>query len=125
MAAWLPAVHYYSWLKESCNTKQLALTAWSQVRAAAPKKNSVPSAVVTAGGLRCMRCYKQGHSLKVANVVLHAGFSHELKDKPIGVDMLGTRIVLFRDSEGKVQCMQDACPHRCDACFNLEGACKH
>jgi phenylpropionate dioxygenase-like ring-hydroxylating dioxygenase large terminal subunit len=41
-----------------------------------------------------------------------AGFSHQVKDKPIGVDILGMRVVLFRDSEGKVQCMQDACPHR-------------
>jgi phenylpropionate dioxygenase-like ring-hydroxylating dioxygenase large terminal subunit len=28
------------------------------------------------------------------------------------VDILGTRVTLFRDEEGKVVCVDDTCPHR-------------
>jgi phenylpropionate dioxygenase-like ring-hydroxylating dioxygenase large terminal subunit len=41
-----------------------------------------------------------------------AALSEKVKDKPVGVDILGTRVVLFRDSQGKVKCLDDACPHR-------------
>lgn len=34
------------------------------------------------------------------------------KDKPLGVDILGTRISLFRDESGKVVAVDDTCPHR-------------
>ncbi len=30
----------------------------------------------------------------------------------MGVDILGRRVVLFRDESGTVQCLDDACPHR-------------
>lgn len=34
-------------------------------------------------------------------------------DKPLGVDILGGRLVLFRDQEtGEVRCLDDWCPHR-------------
>lgn len=34
------------------------------------------------------------------------------EDTPLGVDILGSRVVLFR--EGKdIKCLDDACPHRC------------
>ncbi len=43
-----------------------------------------------------------------------AALSENLKDgKPLGVDILGTRVVLFRDkATGKVSCIDDTCPHR-------------
>lgn len=45
----------------------------------------------------------------------NAALSENLKPgKPLGVDILGTRVTLFRDQEsGKVQCIDDTCPHRC------------
>jgi hypothetical protein len=33
-------------------------------------------------------------------------------DKPLGVDILGTRVTLFRDEAGQVVCVDDTCPHR-------------
>jgi len=35
-----------------------------------------------------------------------------VNDKPLGVDILGSRITLFRDEEGKVVAVDDTCPHR-------------
>lgn len=32
--------------------------------------------------------------------------------KPLGVDILGSRVVLFRDDDGSVKCLDDTCPHR-------------
>jgi len=40
------------------------------------------------------------------------GISEQLTDKPIGVEILGEKVVLFRDAQGKVVCLQDVCPHR-------------
>lgn len=34
------------------------------------------------------------------------------RGKPVGVTRLGERLVLWRDSHGKVACMRDLCPHR-------------
>jgi len=33
------------------------------------------------------------------------------KGKPVGVTRLGEKLVLWRDSEGKINCMGDQCPH--------------
>jgi phenylpropionate dioxygenase-like ring-hydroxylating dioxygenase large terminal subunit len=41
-----------------------------------------------------------------------AALSEKVKDKPIGVDILGTRLTLFRDESGKVVAVDDTCPHR-------------
>eukprot|EP00878_Enallax_costatus_P003488 GHUV01003701.1.p1 GENE.GHUV01003701.1~~GHUV01003701.1.p1 ORF type:complete len:521 (+),score=199.28 GHUV01003701.1:1499-3061(+) len=41
-----------------------------------------------------------------------AALSEKVKDKPVGVDILGTRLTLFRDEEGKVVAVDDTCPHR-------------
>jgi phenylpropionate dioxygenase-like ring-hydroxylating dioxygenase large terminal subunit len=41
-----------------------------------------------------------------------AAISENVTDKPLGVDILGTRVTLFRDEEGKVVCVDDTCPHR-------------
>ena len=30
----------------------------------------------------------------------------------MGVEILGEKLVLFRDKQGKVQCLSDVCPHR-------------
>lgn len=39
--------------------------------------------------------------------------SNEVKQgKPIGVTRMGEKLVLWRDSQGKVGCMADRCPHR-------------
>src|SRR5712692_7161179 len=32
--------------------------------------------------------------------------------KPVGLKLLGTQLVLFRDKEGTIQCLWDYCPHR-------------
>ncbi|KAI8469290.1 MAG: hypothetical protein J3K34DRAFT_513670 [Monoraphidium minutum] len=43
-----------------------------------------------------------------------AALSSNLKaGSPLGVDILGSRVVLFRDEEtGEISCLDDACPHR-------------
>lgn len=48
------------------------------------------------------------------HAVCCAALSQNLKDgEPLGVDILGSRIVLFRDAETKtVRCLDDTCPHR-------------
>ncbi|KAF8066301.1 SAE2 [Scenedesmus sp. PABB004] len=38
--------------------------------------------------------------------------SNVTSDKPLGVDILGSRISLFRDEAGQVVALDDACPHR-------------
>ena len=35
-----------------------------------------------------------------------------VKEKPIAIDRLGTRIVLWRDHDGQVRALEDRCPHR-------------
>lgn len=34
------------------------------------------------------------------------------QDKPLGVEILGQKVVLFRDEHGRACCMSDTCPHR-------------
>ena len=41
-----------------------------------------------------------------------AGISEQVKDKPVGVEILGEKVVLYRDSTGTIQCLHDVCPHR-------------
>lgn len=41
-----------------------------------------------------------------------AAISHNVGTKPVGVEMLGEKIVLFRDDSGKVVAINDVCPHR-------------
>lgn len=41
-----------------------------------------------------------------------AGISEQVKDKPLGVEVLGEKVVLFRNLSGTVTCLQDVCPHR-------------
>lgn len=38
--------------------------------------------------------------------------SQKLKDKPVGVKVWGSEIVLFRTSQGTIAALQDRCPHR-------------
>lgn len=41
------------------------------------------------------------------------GLSEELsRDKPLGVELAGTPVVLFRDNEGHARALVDRCPHR-------------
>ena len=63
--------------------------------------------------LRRRRELKQRSSY-LTNQWYAAALSENLKaDEPLGVDILGRRVLLFRDSTtGKVSCMDDACPHR-------------
>ena len=30
----------------------------------------------------------------------------------MGVEILGEKVVLYRDSDGVIQCLHDVCPHR-------------
>ncbi len=41
-----------------------------------------------------------------------AEWSHAVQDKPVKVRMLGQNFVLFRDSQGKANCLSDVCIHR-------------
>jgi len=41
-----------------------------------------------------------------------AALSSAVTQKPLGVDILGTRLTLFRDETGAVVAVDDACPHR-------------
>jgi len=41
-----------------------------------------------------------------------AALSSAVTQKPVGVDILGTRLTLFRDETGAVVAVDDACPHR-------------
>jgi phenylpropionate dioxygenase-like ring-hydroxylating dioxygenase large terminal subunit len=41
-----------------------------------------------------------------------AEWSHAVKDKPVKVKLLGQNFVLFRDTQGKVNCLSDVCLHR-------------
>jgi len=34
-------------------------------------------------------------------------------ERPHALQLLGKQLVLWRDGQGKWQCMEDACPHRC------------
>ena len=46
-------------------------------------------------------------------VHLHAaGLSQNVGSKPVGVEMLSEKIVLFRDNSGQVVAINDVCPHR-------------
>lgn len=48
-----------------------------------------------------------------ANVWTPVALSSELRaGAPLGVEIAGTRVVLFRDREGKVVALHDRCPHR-------------
>ena len=38
--------------------------------------------------------------------------SSQVSDKPLGIQRLGERLVLWRDKEGKVRALEDRCPHR-------------
>ena len=42
----------------------------------------------------------------------HTGISEQVKEKPVGVEILGEKVVLYRDSAGVIQCLHDVCPHR-------------
>ena len=44
--------------------------------------------------------------------LLLAGISENIKEKPVGVEILGEKVVLFRGADGKVHCLNDVCPHR-------------
>ncbi len=46
------------------------------------------------------------------NVWYVAAFGQDLTDAPVLVRMLGADFVLFRDADGKVQCVSNVCPHR-------------
>lgn len=48
----------------------------------------------------------------VVVVCVCAALSEKVQDKPVGVDILGTRITLFRDENNKVVAVDDTCPHR-------------
>ena len=41
-----------------------------------------------------------------------AGISERIGTQPVGVEILGEKVVLFRGSDGVVHCLHDICPHR-------------
>jgi vanillate O-demethylase monooxygenase subunit len=44
--------------------------------------------------------------------VFFAGISEQVGTKPVGVEILGMKLVLFRGKDGTVKCVNDVCPHR-------------
>lgn len=72
-----------------------------------------------------------------------AAFARQLRDEPVGVDVGGVALALFRDAEGTAHALFDRCPHRgvrlslgrvmdsCLACpyhgwrFAGDGRCEH
>lgn len=58
-------------------------------------------------------CVAEGLCIgKLREFLPHAGISEQVKDKPVGVEILGEKVVLYRDSAGAIQCLADVCPHR-------------
>ena len=55
-------------------------------------------------GLNAARIFSVG--------MAYAGISEQVKEKPVGVEILGEKVVLYRDSAGTIQCLHDVCPHR-------------
>ncbi|CAK0786996.1 hypothetical protein CVIRNUC_010212 [Coccomyxa viridis] len=53
-----------------------------------------------------------GRRMYLRNFWYAAGISEQVKDKPVGVEILGEKVVLFRDAQGAIQCLHDVCPHR-------------
>ncbi len=49
--------------------------------------------------------------------------SDEVGDKPLGRRLLGARMAFFRDADGRVQAVEDFCPHR-GAALSLGRVCK-
>ena len=41
-----------------------------------------------------------------------AGISEKVGAKPVGVEIAGEKLVLYRDTAGVVHCLADVCPHR-------------
>ena len=41
-----------------------------------------------------------------------AALSEKVASEPVGVQILGEQVVLFRDKQGQVHCLGDVCPHR-------------
>ena len=39
------------------------------------------------------------------------------RDKPHSVKALGRNLVLWRDTSGRIQCLEDYCPHRGAKCL--------
>jgi phenylpropionate dioxygenase-like ring-hydroxylating dioxygenase large terminal subunit len=40
------------------------------------------------------------------------GISENVKEKPVGVEILGEKVVLYRGTDGSIHCLSDVCPHR-------------
>lgn len=50
--------------------------------------------------------------LYLKNMWYAAALSQSVKSKPVGVEILSEKIVLFRNNDGKVVAINDVCPHR-------------
>jgi nitrite reductase/ring-hydroxylating ferredoxin subunit len=70
---------------------------------------------VLAATLRCGLCIGMvnvGNLSPTPVFIAPAAFSHEVKDKPVKTQLCGREMVLFRDDDGKVHAIDNACPHR-------------
>ncbi|KAI8463019.1 MAG: hypothetical protein J3K34DRAFT_159529 [Monoraphidium minutum] len=83
-------------------------------RAAGLKPGQLDPAVVARPGLSRRERELVDRKSYLKNFWYAAAISSSLgDDKPLGVDILGGRVVLFRDQEtGEVSCLDDWCPHR-------------
>lgn len=43
---------------------------------------------------------------------LPSALSKNVTDKPLGVEILGMKLVLYRGKDQTVKCLRDSCPHR-------------
>jgi phenylpropionate dioxygenase-like ring-hydroxylating dioxygenase large terminal subunit len=54
----------------------------------------------------------KGRRAYLKNFWYAAAISEEVKEAPVGVELCGEKIVLFRGKDGQVRCLNDVCPHR-------------
>ena len=48
----------------------------------------------------------------LTSLCICAGISENVGEKPVGVEILGEKVVLYRDRTGRIHCLGDVCPHR-------------
>lgn len=53
-----------------------------------------------------------GRRAYLKNFWYAAAISENVKQEPLGVELLGEKVVLFRGKDGTVHCIGDVCPHR-------------
>lgn len=81
---------------------------------ATPTRLLPPKSKVVSGQHLIERRSKELEDRKVflKNFWYAAALSENVSSKPLGVEILGMKVVLFRGVDGRVRCLNDTCPHR-------------